>query len=106
MGRRIARWRHTIRVCSQRRPHGMFTTAPVASPAAGSKSSMDMSITAIAAAALASAGVSVEQIVEPFAMVGPYLDNSLEMVKDFQGWWETALAASGIAENCNRCNSG
>ncbi len=49
-------------------------------------------VAAIATAACASAGVSVEQIVEPFAMVGPCLDNSLEMVQRFQGWWNAAAA--------------
>ncbi len=66
--------------------------APVASPAAASTSLLNKSVSAIATAAFASAGVSVEQIVEPFAMVGPYLDDSLQMVQDFQAWWETAQA--------------
>ncbi len=75
--------------------------SPVASRPVASKSSLDTSVTAIATAALASAGVSVEQIVEPFAMVGPYLDNSLEMVKGFQGWWETALTQAESLKNAS-----
>ncbi len=57
-------------------------------------SSIDTSVTvtALATAACASAGVHVEQIVEPFAMVGPYLDNSLEAVDKLQDWWNEAVA--------------
>ena len=51
---------------------------------------LDESLAALATAACASAGVSVEQIVEPFAMVGPHFHRSLESVKNFQQWWQTA----------------
>ena len=51
----------------------------------------DNAITAIAAAACAATGVSVEQIVEPFAMVGPYMDDSAELVQSFNQWWGSAL---------------
>jgi hypothetical protein len=51
---------------------------------------LDESLAALATAACASAGVSVEQIVEPFAMVGPHFQQSLQSVKNFQQWWENA----------------
>ena len=51
----------------------------------------------LAAVAVASAGVSVEQIVEPFAMVGPYLDNSLEMVRKFQSWWDAVRSQAAAS---------
>ena len=35
--------------------------------------------------------VAVEQLAEPFAMVGPYLENSLAMVVQFQDWWDTNI---------------
>ena len=72
--------------------------APTASIPAASRSSLDTSVTAIATAALASAGVSVEQIVEPFAMVGPCLDNSLEMVRivrEISVWYLFCKAPEG-----------
>lgn len=71
-------------------PQATLPPAPVASPSAESKTSLDKSVAAIATAAFASAGIAVEQIVEPFAMVGPYLDNSLETVREFQAWWKSA----------------
>ncbi|MGI9471606.1 MAG: hypothetical protein ACR2NZ_08760 [Rubripirellula sp.] len=48
------------------------------------------SIAMLAATACRSAGVSVEQIVEPFVMVGPYLNDSLDSVQAFQTWWDGA----------------
>ncbi len=44
----------------------------------------------LASAACARAGVCVEQLIEPFAMVGPYIENSLDAVKQFQAWWDAA----------------
>jgi len=63
-------------------PAETTTTRPLAN--------LDESLAALATAACASAGVSVEQIVEPFAMVGPHFHRSLESVKDFQQWWQSA----------------
>lgn len=61
--------------------------------------SLEKSVAAIATATLASAGVSVEQIAEPFAMVGPYLDNSVARVREFQSWWQAAVEEAKSAPN-------
>lgn len=52
----------------------------------------DQSIAAAAATACATAGISVEQIVEPFAMVGPHVSDSMKRVKEFQEWWQRMIA--------------
>ncbi len=57
-------------------------------------SSFDTSIAAAAATACASVGISVEQIVEPFAMVGPQVVNSYQKVKQFQDWWRKTTETS------------
>jgi hypothetical protein len=45
----------------------------------------------VAASGLCSkVGVAVQQIIEPFAMVGPYLDDSLDLVEQFSRWWEAS----------------
>ncbi len=49
------------------------------------------SLATAAATACASAGISVEQIIEPFAMVGPNMPHTLEQVKRFQQWWADAF---------------
>jgi hypothetical protein len=54
--------------------------------------SFDQSIAAAAATACATAGISVEQIVEPFAMVGPHVSDSMKRVKEFQQWWQKMIA--------------
>ena len=46
--------------------------------------SFESSLASVAATACASAGISFEQIVEPFAMVGPHVSDSMERVKEFQ----------------------
>jgi len=73
--------------------HDSYEPSTPAKPAASSSpvATFESSFTIIATAACASAGVSVEQIVEPFAMVGPYLDQSVETVRKFQSWWGTAV---------------
>ena len=45
----------------------------------------------VAASVLCSkAGVAVQQIIEPFAMVGPYLEESLDVVEQFSRWWDAS----------------
>jgi hypothetical protein len=50
-------------------------------------------------------GVAVQQIIEPFAMVGPYLGDSLDVVEQFSRWWEASSshqsADSGKAKHTN-----
>ncbi|MGB7346406.1 MAG: hypothetical protein WBD20_19460 [Pirellulaceae bacterium] len=53
-------------------------------------SSFETSIAAVAATACARAGISVEQLVEPFAMVGPDSDNSIEQITELRDWWAVA----------------
>jgi hypothetical protein len=71
---------------------GTHDSETVPTPAAQpSQPESDTTVAAIASAACASAGVSVQQIVEPFAMVGPYLDQSLQSVERFGRWWKDAV---------------
>jgi hypothetical protein len=72
----------------------------IAANAAAPDLTVDSSITIIATAALASAGVAVEQIVEPFALVGPLLGDSVERVQKFQLWWDikAAVEQANVAE--------
>ncbi len=49
------------------------------------------SITTIVAAVGASTGVSLQQIIEPFAMVGPDIEDSSRMVHEFDQWWELMI---------------
>ncbi len=51
-------------------------------------SSFETSLAAVAATACAHAGVSVEQLIEPFAMVGQESNHSVEEVAQFTRWWE------------------
>ncbi len=62
-------------------PQQMETNAPVGKI-----------VTTIAAAVSASTGVSWHQMVEPFAMVGPYVENAPQMVEFLQAWWKSAVA--------------
>lgn len=55
-------------------------------------SAFEQTIATAAATACASAGISVEQIVEPFAMVGPQVVDSMNRVKEFQVWWREAVS--------------
>ena len=64
------------------------TETPPSRPAA----MIETSLASIATAACATAGISVEQIVEPFAMVGPHLADSLQRVNEFQSWWQEQAA--------------
>jgi hypothetical protein len=68
--------------------------APAREPASESDTTVDGSITQGAAIAFASAGISVEQLLEPLALVTPYLDNSLEKVRQYQSWWGAAIATA------------
>lgn len=52
----------------------------------------ELSVSALVATAVTSAGVRVQQIIEPFAMVGPSAGSSLEHVTRFQAWWDSAIA--------------
>jgi hypothetical protein len=61
------------------------TAFPIASRTA---SSFETSLAAVAATACAHAGVSVEQLIEPFAMVGQESEHSVEEVAQFTRWWE------------------
>jgi hypothetical protein len=55
------------------------------------RSEVQESLAMLAATACRSAGVSVEQIIEPFVMVGPYLENSVASVESFESWWAESL---------------
>ena len=55
------------------------------------RSEVQESLAMLAATACRSAGVSVEQIIEPFVMVGPYLENSVSSVEAFESWWAESL---------------
>ncbi len=59
-------------------------------PLSRTSSNFDTSLAAIAATATAKTGISLEQIVEPFAMVGTYRSDSAAQIADFQSWWEIA----------------
>ncbi len=56
----------------------------------------------LACAVSAKCGVAVEQIIEPFVMLGPYIDNSLDAVKQFQQWWD---AATDFDQECEESAS-
>lgn len=71
-----------------------YRYVPPAEPASASDMTVDGSITQGAAIAFASAGISVEQLLEPLAMVTPYIDNSLEKVRQYQSWWGAAVATA------------
>lgn len=75
---------------------GTHDSVPLSRPRPRSRTSsnFDQSLAAAASAACASVGVSVEQIVEPFAMVGPTVADSIERVQQFQRWWNQTLAAA------------
>ncbi len=52
----------------------------------------------LAAAAVAMTGVKVQQFVEPFAMIEPYLQDSLTNVNRFQDWCQSLVAKADIAK--------
>ena len=60
---------------------------PITNQASRTSSTFDQSIAAVATTAGAATGISVEQLVEPFAMVGPKVINSLDNVIAFQAWF-------------------
>lgn len=49
------------------------------------------SITAIVAAVASSKGVSLQQFVEPFAMVGPEVEDASRMIREFDRWWKSMV---------------
>ncbi|MEM8667824.1 MAG: hypothetical protein AAGG48_09935 [Planctomycetota bacterium] len=55
-------------------------------PVSASDTAGDSPIMQGAAIALASVGISVEQLLEPLALATPYLDNSLSNLRDYQRW--------------------
>ena len=57
-------------------------------------STIEQSVAAAATAACAHHGISLEQIVEPFAMVGPHLANQLTQIREFDQWWANAIEAA------------
>lgn len=63
--------------------------------------SFDESLATVAAAACAGAGVSIEQFVEPFAMVGPTVEKSLQSVQQFQNWWSAATAEAQAGDEAD-----
>ncbi len=61
------------------------------SPTDSEAKTFDSSLASIAAAAYAKTRVSVKQIVEPFAAVGPKISDSIKQVKAFQQWCVSAV---------------
>ena len=72
--------------------------APYRQIATRTSCAFDESIAAAAATACATARISVEQIVEPFAMVGPHVSDSMQRVREFQEWWQTVIAEAEKAQ--------
>lgn len=60
-------------------------------PGAATRTSCDFhkTLATIAATATGTSGLSLQQFVEPFAMVGTYRPNSVDQVRAFDFWWET-----------------
>ncbi|QDT11369.1 hypothetical protein [Planctomycetes bacterium K23_9] len=52
-------------------------------------SNFESSLAAVAASACAKAGISVEQLIEPFAMVSTHEENSVDQIVELQQWWST-----------------
>ena len=72
---------------------GTHDSAPRLNPNAvvtDAEDAFDAAAGILACAVYAKAGVAVEQMIEPFVMLGPYLENSLDAVKQFQQWWDAA----------------
>ncbi|NND96346.1 MAG: hypothetical protein HKN47_03330 [Pirellulaceae bacterium] len=67
--------------------------------------SFESSIAAIAATACASAGISVEQLIEPFAMVGPNESSSIDSIEALEHWWEQAKTATNAQFEANKTNN-
>ncbi|TWU47739.1 hypothetical protein [Rubripirellula reticaptiva] len=67
---------------------------PPRSEVAASRHTPSPAITtsALAATAIAATGVQVQQFVEPFAMVEPYLEDSLASVERLQSWYSGLVA--------------
>jgi len=53
---------------------------------------LETSIATIVSAIGAKTGVAFQQFVEPFAMVGPYIDGSVEMVRSLDQFWQSMAA--------------
>ncbi len=53
----------------------------------------------------ASAQVDVQQIAEPFAIVGPQVAKSLEIVRTFQQWWSSSVQPLAAAPNAAAPNA-
>ncbi len=78
---------------------------PTATPTR-TAANFDASLAAIATAACANVGISVEQIIEPFAMVGPHLTQSYQSVQEFQRWWAAAAEQQANATDADPAAEG
>ncbi|TWU60712.1 hypothetical protein Poly51_09930 [Rubripirellula tenax] len=93
-------------------PAGDFAThdsCPVPRQADPVTETSGLTVAALATTAVAATGIQVQQFVEPFAMVGPYVEGSLASVEKLQAWFSDfvsdaqsqsladAVAAKGLA---------
>ncbi|MGB0597481.1 MAG: hypothetical protein ACPGLY_12405 [Rubripirellula sp.] len=81
-----------FRIAATAKPAPTTIPTSAAEPASASDTTDDGAITQAAAIAIAAAGISVEQLLEPLALAAPYLDQSLAKVRQYQSWWGAAIS--------------
>ncbi len=87
---------------------GTHDSLPAFEQPRGTSDLTDNAGTVAATALCSKVGVAVQQIIEPFAMVGPYLDDSLDLVEQFSRWWEASSTSreSGDVGNATGSDPG